>query len=107
MSLHTEITNSDDIIDSRDIIERLAELQELRDDLEQEAKDIRLRIAELGEQPMLTEAEVSELAGLETTAEDIWTTEDGTELAYSVDWGEDEEADFQALKKLDDEWITG
>ena len=89
----TTISKGENIVDSRDIIARINELTELRDDLAQQAKDARERIAELE----AADPGSTELGELLEQASDIWMAEDGTELAYSPDFGEDE---YDELKEL-------
>lgn len=72
MTTH-EISNSDDVIDSRDVIARIKELEESMADA-QEEKD-----------------------------GDLETMEDGTEIYTSVDFGEDEHNELKQLQTLADE----
>lgn len=69
------INNGANIIDSRDIIARLDELQSERDSATDEAEN--------------------------ADSEGAWKTEDGTDVSDS--WDEDQEAEYQTLKALADE----
>ena len=97
----TSISNGDNIIGSRDVIARLAELTSDREDAVQKVKDARERLVELGAEDALTPAEVEEQEQLTTLVESVWTTKDGTEATDG--WDEDSEDEYQALFKLDEE----
>lgn len=123
------IDNSQDILDSRDVKARFDELQGLRDDLAQEAKDLVTRVAELCNQKDTTGWDVEtaklaidgylqdllgkdseeegpnekEAASIAEKLNDAWVTESGDYLTLDFDYGEDEEQEFQALKAIVDE----
>jgi hypothetical protein len=69
-----EVHNGQDIIDSRDVIRRIRELQDYRDDAAENPDD-----------------------------QDMLTAADGRTFASSVDFGEDEYNELKALEKLEEE----
>ncbi len=81
MRTHTTDLRGDKIIDSRDAIARSEELEGYRDSAIEEAS----RTPEEGET-------------IET-----WTAQDGTVYGVIVDWSEDEEEEYRALKGLEEE----
>lgn len=87
------ITNTQNIIDSRDIIARLEYLQGVATEAQQYAASTRQELASL-------------LPGVEITDEladdvdNLWTAEDGTEYGSPKDWSEEDWEELQALKSL-------
>ena len=77
---------SSDILDARELDERLEYLSNTREELEEKAKERE--------------------DGLEMEGHDIevWTTKDGTVLAESDEYGEDEESEYKILKDAENEW---
>jgi hypothetical protein len=73
-----------DIIDSRDVIARIAELEGFRDDAIERAKELRESTDE-------------------DAAADIWQDEDGTEYGVTDDWDESTEEEYRALTSLESE----
>ena len=71
------------VIDSRDVIARLADLESNRDSAKYE------------DPPDSTETETA----------DFWTAQDGTK--FTSDWDEEQEDEYQALKALDSEASYG
>lgn len=74
MKRTTEIHNGMKVIDSRDVIARIAELEDER-----------------------------QLAAEHNTSETLWTAEDGTTFPDNGDWDEAKEDEFNQLKSLADE----
>src|SRR5579859_7585544 len=84
------ISNSDNVIDSRDVIERIAELESLRDDAQSAAESL---------------IEENESKSPEDRDDDPVkeTMEDGAEIYTSVDFGEEEYNELKTLKALEEE----
>jgi hypothetical protein len=89
MTIPREITNGDDVIDSRDVIDRIAYLEELRDKAVRRLADIRSRI----ESGTATDEDIETLV-------DAWTLLDGTEVVYMADFCEPEDEELAALQAL-------
>jgi len=87
MTRTIEISNSDKVIDSRDVIARIAELEDYRDAAVEALDTARKNPDNTTEE---NEAEV-------------WTAEDGTEYGWTVDWDEETEREYRMLKALEDE----
>lgn len=79
----TTIDNNQDILDSRDVIARFEELESERDAAKVDDLNAKLE-----------EGETRDTSG-------DWTAECG--IAFSDDWDEDRETEYQALKSLIDE----
>jgi len=97
-----EISNREDTLDSRDIIERLEELQGERDALDQDIEDMREELDELKSD--LEEAEEAEhdtdilqdkISGVNN---DIGAAEESLR-----EWGEDNAEELAVLKKLNEQ----
>lgn len=85
-----EILNTQDMIDSRDIIARIEELQDMRDDLESTLEELRERLK------AITDDEADEIIDIKAQIESA-----EEELS---EWEESEEGDeFKALKALEDD----
>lgn len=96
-----EVDNQTNIIDSRDVIARLKELESDRDTNLETLVEHKERIAELEAMDTHTLEQADELARLNDSA--IWTAEDGTEYADSADWDQQVEQEWKILKALNDE----
>lgn len=100
-----EISNSDDIIDSRDVIKRIEELESLRDDAETDATKQEER-DDLAEQiaNATTDEEkgrlLDEISGLGEIPEKVWSHDGKREFYASDSFGEDEEEELYKLKEL-------
>lgn len=93
----SSISNTDKVIDSRDVIERIAELRADADATIEAAKTARERIKELDGDGMaeLPEDDQEERDNLSNS---LWTAEDETELTDSMDM--DDYTELLALEKL-------
>jgi len=96
------IDNTYDIIDSRDVIARIEELETFRDDAAEEMKERLGRIAELESMETLTDEESDELGELKEKNELI-TNMKGEEQASSILYGEDEQRELDTLLALQDQ----
>lgn len=92
MRTKRDISNSQDIIDSRDIIARITELEEMQDDAKADAE----RILETRGEAEKESTEQDEIYGKETA-------QDGTEYYTSVDFGEEEYEELKTLLALQEE----
>ena len=105
MSRRSSISNTDKVIDSRDIIARVAELRSEADDAIEAAKTARERIAEIEKEKLeIDDDDAAEEALEEEAAEleaSIWKAEDGTELTDAMD--EDDYTELKALEALTEE----
>jgi len=100
----TEVSNMQDVIDSRDVIARIEELQGFRDDAKTTAEEKQARIAELDAQAERTEPEQDEVDDLrDWITENTSTDKEGNAVFYSVDFSEEEAAELAALESLQEE----
>jgi hypothetical protein len=92
------ISNTQDIIDSRDIIARLKELEEAREeslDKLREYHEEKARVTDVDDD--------DDDAGPEELDTFEGTDKDATEYALTDDWDEDTEREYNDLKALDEE----
>lgn len=106
------ISNTDNIIDSRDVIERLKELEGYEQEALDRAAEIRAEISKVKAKD--GEPEADDFDCIESLEADIWTAEGGEEYGTTDDFTEDEYAELQSLKALDSngrdatsEWVDG
>ncbi len=103
----TEVNNGMDIIDSRDIIKRIEELESYREDAQATAQEKVDRFAELHAKDELTEDEQEELREYSPPEKEIVghgrSLDDNTEQYTSVDWDEETYNELEILKALADE----
>jgi len=96
---YLEISNGQDIMDSRDVIERLDELQGARDDLDQAVEDLREELDLAQEELDLAEEEDLHDRADEMRAEvERLNNEIGTAEAALRAWDEENESEFEPLK---------
>lgn len=99
------ISNRDDVIDSRDVIKALADLEERRDGAK----------AECTCEPDEDATILQHAEGCPLTAEGNWTSDkDDTLFRHNSDWDQDEEREYQLLKSFAEEgemnggdWLHG
>ena len=95
--MHREISNSDNIIDSRDVIRRIRDLENDQQDALDAATKANVDLDD-------TEPGVDIPQELTNALDAIWTGKDGQQYSELVEaWDEDALAELQALKKLADE----
>jgi hypothetical protein len=101
----TEVSNYQDVIDSRDVIARIEELQGFRDDAKTTAEEKQARIDELeANQTDRTEAEQDEIDDCrDYLTENTHTDAKGATVFLGVDYGEDEHDELLALESLQEE----
>lgn len=85
------IDNSEDIIYSRDVIERIKTLEEWRDEALERYHEIQENIA------AATDDDIPDLEA------EIWTSEDGNEYGQTDDWDEDTALELKSLLALAEE----
>jgi hypothetical protein len=96
-----DVDNSADILDSRDIIARIRELEDARDTALDSAKELQERITELSNKSELTITEADELATLQSS---LWQDEDGETLyQVSSDWDEETACELQILLSVQEQ----
>jgi hypothetical protein len=104
-----EVHNGQDIIDSRDVIARIQELEEARDAVLEGAEKARDDLKELRTRELAaddgewTPEDQAALEVAQDAVEALWMAEDGSEYGESADWGEDEEKEWKALKSLEEQ----
>lgn len=88
-----DISNTDDVIDSRDVIERIAELQDERAPLEEAVEDAQaaLDAHDPVEDDLATREPLVESLTDSKTALDVWDDEHGAELKALQDFADEAE----------------
>jgi hypothetical protein len=103
------ISNRQDVIDSRDVIARIEELQEYRDDAEEHAKELLEELAVLQEREQREDADdwtlddADRVSLLEGETAKTWSHDGKREFYASTDFDQDEEEELRILEALAEE----
>lgn len=98
------ISNTADVIDSRDVIARIDYLTDLRDSAKDAAEELKQQIKELEDTADRTEEQDEELSDLrDQLTACTETTEKGQEFYTSDEYTEEEHRELTALEELADE----
>ncbi len=110
MASYTEISNSDNVIDSRDVIKRIEELTEWKDAAVERLAEIRARLEEIRLERLDIENDEAADTALDEEADkltgEIWEADDkGEAIEYgeTPDWTEAEHEELKALLSLQEE----
>lgn len=95
-----DVSNGADILDSRDIIARIRELEDARDSAAEGARELETEIADLEARDERT---IGDADDEQCKRDALWTDEDGAVYQESSDWTEEDANELRALLSLQEQ----